>query len=516
MARPKRGSKAERDALRRLMADQRRTVDEIAAEMRARFGFGVRAAYRHALGLTLEAAASRLNEQSGDERAPITGSRVCEWEQWPAASGKRPGAYQLTMLATVYGTEPGHLVTVEELVQLGQADQLLLAEHRLPPLDCHVEQERSVGLMTQPARTILVGGERATPGDNVGEWRTAQAMPLAEERLLEQEVGMAAEESAEFAMRAEASNVGPVTLEQLHADTRQIAHEYLTGSPTELFRDARSLRDRVFRILDGNQTPAQAADLYAAAGQLCALLSWMSGDLGRLDAADTQGRTAWLCAELSGQHELRAWVLATRSKTAFWQGRYRDAITYAQRGQEYASDTTAAVLLACQEADAWSELGASAEAKMAIRHAAEARDRVASADAVGGLLSCGVARQANYSAGVYLRLNQADDAIRHAETALAVYETGSEPRSYGTESQLHISRATAHVVNDDIDGAEIALMPVFALPADQRLDTITRRMRHIHRGLATPRLTGSQSVSGFQQQIEDFCTSATVTKALSA
>lgn len=61
-------------------------------------------------------------------------------------------------------------------------------------------------------------------------------------------------------------------------------------------------RDRGFALLENHQYPRQSADLYAAAGYLCGLLAWMSSDLGQLHNADTQGRTAWLCARS------RSWV----------------------------------------------------------------------------------------------------------------------------------------------------------------------------------------------------------------
>lgn len=139
----------------------------------------------------------------------------------------------------------------------------------------------------------------------------------------------------------------------------------------------------------------------------------MSSDLGQLHDADTQGRTAWLCAELAGHNDLRAWVLSTRSKVAFWHGRLRDAINFARRGAAY--DTTGTVvLLACQEADAWSELGAQDEALAALARSEDARGAMAGRDEIGGIFACQPARQENYAAAVQLRLGRPVDALRSA------------------------------------------------------------------------------------------------------
>ncbi|MGW0656529.1 XRE family transcriptional regulator, partial [Streptomyces umbrinus] len=171
------------------------------------------------------------------------------------------------------------------------------------------------------------------------------------------------------------------------ADTRALASDFLTADPLPLFVRTRQLRDRVFGLLEGHQHPRQAADLYVVAGYVCGLLTWMSSDLGQLRDADTQGRTAWLCAELAGHNDLRAWVLSTRSKVAFWDGRLRDAVNYARRGAAYRPTGTVGVLLACQEADAWSQLGAETEALGALVRAEDARDTMSGEDEVGGIFA---------------------------------------------------------------------------------------------------------------------------------
>ncbi|MFI9343310.1 XRE family transcriptional regulator [Streptomyces sp. NPDC052773] len=282
---------------------------------------------------------------------------------------------------------------------------------------------------------------------------------------------------------------------------RYLAIDYLVSDPVVLFGRTRRLRDRVFTLLEGHQYPRQSADLYVVAGYLCALLAWMSSDLGQLRAAEAQGRTAWLCAELAGHDELRAWVLSTRSKIAFWDGRLREAIARARHGATYRVGGTVRVLLSCQEADAWSQLWARDEAIAALARAEEARDTVREADDIGGILSCLPSRQQNYAAAVRLRVGAPTDALCAADNALTLL--AAQPvRAYGTEAQIHICKAAAHMAGGEAEGALEALGPVLALPPDHRLAPVTQRLTELVSGLGRPQ--GSAAV-GLRAAVEAFC-----------
>jgi 2'-5' RNA ligase len=316
-------------------------------------------------------------------------------------------------------------------------------------------------------------------------------------------VAAVAAESARFGKWAEVTNVGAFTIDQLHADLRELARTYLTEPPLPVMLGVRAIRDEATALLSGHQYPRQARDLYAMAGYACTLLAWIAGDLGQPAAADTHGRAAWLCAELADSPELRAWVLSTRSKTAFWAGQHREAVAYSQRGQAIAPPTSVAVLLAAQEADAWAEIGATARARDSIHAARAARDRLADSDDIGGLLSCGLTREANYSAGVHLRVGDPDTALAETDTALGAYDTGNQ-RSYGTEAQIHITRATSYLLKDQLDGVTDALRPVLALPTDHRLHTVTRRLTQLGHVLTRPRLARSVDAAALRAEIESY------------
>ncbi|MDX2916156.1 helix-turn-helix domain-containing protein [Streptomyces griseiscabiei] len=469
------GSKAARDALRQDMIATGCTFTDIVIEMRTRFRMRPREAWRQAHGWTLQEAADRITQASTrrpGESVAADASLVGKWEKWPRPSSRRPSLSVLFAMADAFTCHVEDLLDLDDRQALPEADLRLLA-HRQPsgepsPLPMVASP---IVCTSEPTRTDLVQ--------------------------------LAADESATWAQWAEASNVGDIALEQLLAETRALASDYLTSDPITLFGRTRALRDRVFSLLEGHQYPRQSKDLYVAAGYLCGLLAWMSSDLGQPRDAETQGRTAWLCAELAGHNELRAWVLSTRSKVAFWDGRLREAIKFAQHGAAYPTTGTVAVLLACQEADAWSELGAQEEALASLARADDARAAMGGEDTIGGIFACQPARQENYAAAVQLRLHRPADALRSADNALALL-TVQPVRAYGTEAQIHISQAASHLASGEAEGALEALEPVLALPPDHRLAPVTHRLGELRSDLCRSPAGGSAAV-GLRQAIEEFC-----------
>ncbi|MEV7289662.1 XRE family transcriptional regulator [Streptomyces sp. NPDC093252] len=469
---PKPGSKADRDALRREMTAAGCSPADIAIEMRGRFRMRPREAWRRAHGWTLQEAADHFTQASGEgpgQSVAADASLAGKWEKWPGPSSRRPTLPVFYAMAGAYGCQAEDLLDQEDRRALPASELRML---RRPE---HAQQ-------TPPAPDVP---------------RAVRPTPTGAEL-----VRHAADESAIWAQRAEGSNVGDIAIEQFMADIRTLASDYLTADPIPLFLRTRTLRDQVFALLEGRQYPRQSADLYLAAGYLCGLLAWMSSDLGHLRDADTQGRTAWLCAELSGQNDLRAWVLSTRSKVAFWDGRLRDAINYARHGATFRPEGTVSVLLACQESDAWSQLGAEDEALAALSRARDARDALSGEDQIGGIFTCAPARQENYAAAVYLRIGHSSDALNSAVHATALLS--SQPvRAYGTEAQIHISEAAAHLSAREVEGAIQALAPVLALPPDQRLAPVVRRLGELP--LPPGRSAGSRQIASLRAAVEGFC-----------
>jgi transcriptional regulator with XRE-family HTH domain len=287
---------------------------------------------------------------------------------------------------------------------------------------------------------------------------------------------------------------------------RRIAHDHLSSEPQRLLEQAWHLRAAIFALIDERREGSvhTRRDSYLLAGYLSALMGWILGDLGYLREAEANGAVAWLCAEMSGDPTLRAWVIAMQSKTAFWAGRYADAVRLARRSFETSVRGTAKVMLACREASAWAQLGASEEASAALYRAEVTQESVRSNDEVAGIFSCDRSRQGNYSAVVLVRLGQHDDAIVAAERALAGLATGAT-NHYGTEAQIRISLAAARLMTGEAAAARTALQPLFAIPSNHRLDTLVRRVWRLQGLCSLPRHVRNAEAQHINNEVRQFC-----------
>jgi hypothetical protein len=317
---------------------------------------------------------------------------------------------------------------------------------------------------------------------------------------------MLADRISELVTWVEETNVGDGTLDYLDQVTLRLAHDCLTAPPFQSYERAAALIERVFALLrGGHQRIGQTRDLYVIGGKLCAVLSWMSSDLGHLAAAEAHSRNGWILADQAEHDGLRALLLCAQSKNAYWAKRYDDAAVYARRGYEYEPPGTARVLLSCQEADALQAVSKVSEAEAALVRAEHAQENVSSAEDLGGIFGCGIARHANYSIGTYLRAGEAGLALQQVERAETAWRDGDE-WAYGTWAQVQIGAAVAHLMNKEVEGAAVTLQPVLNQPAERRLATLTTRLhREVRPVLASPAVVRSQTAIMLSDRITDYC-----------
>jgi hypothetical protein len=154
--------------------------------------------------------------------------------------------------------------------------------------------------------------------------------------------------------------------------------------------------------------------------------------LDRMSEAETQARTAFLCAELAGNNALRAWVRGMQSLVAYWDERPRAAIELAADGWRYVPESgTARVRLAAIEARAHARLRDQRATENALARAEQARDEVREADEPGGVFSFLPAKQSLYAATARLWLGRQDsyaEAERDAAHAVELYEADPPER----------------------------------------------------------------------------------------
>ena len=283
-------------------------------------------------------------------------------------------------------------------------------------------------------------------------------------------------------------------LDQLGADVRQLAVDYLARPPLMLLRPLSRLRAEVFDLLDRRQRPGLLPPLYAVAGRLCALLAHASADLGHSYSAETHTRTAWLCADLADDDSLRAYVRWVQSNVAYWDGDYRKAAQIAHSGQRYATKGSNLLRLASQEARAWAACGETAEVEQALSTAERARERPV-VDDQAGVFRFDPGKAAYYASEVRLALGGAANsriAVQNADEALALFEAAiPAQRSPEFVAAARLDRANAYLALADLDAAAEELRTVFALPVESRTEPIVGRVTAAGHTLRSPKFTRS-------------------------
>ncbi|MFE7529367.1 helix-turn-helix domain-containing protein [Kitasatospora sp. NPDC057542] len=240
--RPKPGSKAGRDSLRTELLAVGAPPATIAAEMRARFGFRPREAWRHVHGWTLQEAADRFNSAVGAAGPATDASLLGKWERWPGETGRRVTLRVLTVLAELYGASLEDLLDLEDRRALPESD-LRMLRHRAAD---------------GPASAVAV------PVPPVPD------VPLTGVDLIR----TAADESAQWTQWAEVPNCGPVSVEQYAADTRGFAADYLMAEdPLKVYGQTHRSLVRVWDLLYGHQNLEHRQKLFATAGYLAAMMA---------------------------------------------------------------------------------------------------------------------------------------------------------------------------------------------------------------------------------------------------
>jgi transcriptional regulator with XRE-family HTH domain len=470
--------------LSRLGARGQRLTELLARDLQQQ-GARPRQAWRYAVELSQREAANRFNQISGNPRAPMTGNRIGDYEQWPDG-GVRPTLQVLRILADAYGTTWDQLIDVRDLRQMPDDDRLEYLEKG------HGPAPRPLEAQTAPPSVPMRQGSRGR---------------LSREDL----IAAVAEESQEFGEWVGMSEVADATIGQYEAQARRLARVFEYELSFPLLLETRRLRDRVTARLRGHQRIAQARDLYLLAAQVCGLLGWMTGDLGNYRAADTHAWTAWMCAEQAGHDGARAWVRATQAKLAYWDGRYTESAQLAEDGMSYESPDSARVFLSLFRARALARTGLREDSRQALTQADKERDRVTSADLLGGVWELTPARYHGLVASTRLLLDDPDAAVAEASQAIAL--AGATPpgaRHLYAELLVRTDQAQAYLHQPDLDGAAAALRPVLVLPADMRAEPILQQLLRLRRSLAVPRLADAPQARDLQDEIETYDREAVV------
>lgn len=317
----------------------------------------------------------------------------------------------------------------------------------------------------------------------------------------------AANESARFAALAEASNVGPHTMEQLEADIRRIVRTYPNRPVGPLFQEVRELRDVAFRLLEGKQPPQYSRGLYFAAGVLCGVLANASFDLGRYEAAETQARAAFLCGELAAHNGLRSWIRGLQALIAYWDGRPSDAVRLAEAGSVFMPESgTAHIRLASIKARALGQLGHATDALAALHMADAMREQATEdGDLPGGMMAFPLAKGLFYASSTHLWLGGEQhlaEAESRAQEAVTLFSTAPpEQRRLGEEALARMDLAFARLGRGEIDGAAEQVHAVLTNNARRHTESVSKRLGHFDRHLSVHPAATSPIAIGLREAI---------------
>lgn len=379
--------------------------------------------------------------------------------------------------------------------------------------------------------------QSAPPRSPATEWSTGEAVQLPEWQVTPSRVDRGlwdsaggpegnerdavvavAHESSEHAALTESVSLGMTTLEQLHDDVIRLARAYVGTPPFPVLRETSRVRNRAYLLLSRTQRPRQRRHLYLVAGQLCGLLASASFDLGYPGAAAAQARAAWTYGAIAEHDELLAWAAGMQATIALWAGRSQEAIDRIDVGLTSVPRGSPRVRLLCIQGRAWARLGSRTNTEEALAACRTERERADGRnelhDHIGGEFGFNKARQAFCSGSAYLQLGNISRALEECEHAVRLYEAGpAGERWYGAECSARTDLAATRLLRGELDGAREALVPVFALPPDKRVQGLVKRLGNVQRLLSQPHYISSPDGRRLGQQVEGFASRA-VSRAL--
>lgn len=121
------------------------------------------------------------------------------------------------------------------------------------------------------------------------------------------------------------------------------------------------------------------------------------------------------------------------------------------------------------------------------------------------MLSFPLPKQHYYAGTTYVLLGEADHAQRHALDAIGMYESGpATARSYGDESLARLDIAAARVALGDLEGAQEAITPVLALPAEQCIRQLGISLARVRSALAAPQFARATLARSLTVELDEF------------
>lgn len=399
--------------------------------------------HRLAWGWTVEQAVGAFHAMCRDQHLGARGLCQRSWLGWEA--GGRPNDDYRDLLCRLFQTGPVALGFSRDYTP-GSAPAVA-SEPRAP-------STLAQGGSPTDRRHALKLGSQLSLGAAVGVGLNEAFMEDA------------ATDAMESTRRAEASSLGPRTLEHLEYVIAGMAVAFAHTPPAELFAKARWYRQRVAGLIDGPHTLRQGRELYRYAGWLSIVLGWLSHDLGDAVTADAYCLDAWEHGWQAEDDAICAWAMDAQASIAMYNHRPTTARNAALKGLSCAPDgSPAAARVSAQLSRAYARLGARNHFSDTL---SSTQTRLNELDAQGSdLFSADTGRLASYAASSFIWLGQPKQAVPYAKEAIAFYgQTSPAERSPTREAISRLDLALAYV---ELDAPDYAAHEVEAALASDRL-----------------------------------------------
>lgn len=406
------------------------------------------------LGLTAARKAAGLSQERLAERLDVERSTVQRWE----AGHNTPQPWHRPRLAAALGISHDGLA------------ELLADQH------CADDQFRTESALSTAPGYGDAGGDQQV---RIGAAHTDRD-PFMQSAV----------EAMEFTRRAEASQLGPMTLEHIESVVSGIAAAFAHTLPDELFPKVRWYRREVEDLIAGRHTLREGRELYRHAGWLSVILAWLSNDLGDPVIAEAHCLDAWEHGWQAEDNEICAWAMDAKATISTYSNQSSAARDAAERGlQQAPRGSAAAVRVSAQLARAYAKLGQADQFEDVLKDAQIRLDQLDRQSS--GLFSADSGRLASYAASSYIWLGQPDRAVPYAKEAITFYRgVDLSERSPTREAISRLDLALAHAELGQPDDA--AEQIEHALSSERitgsvlsRLGDLMVRMQHRYPQLGT-------------------------------
>jgi transcriptional regulator with XRE-family HTH domain len=259
----------------------------------------------------------------------------------------------------------------------------------------------------------------------------------------------------EMVRYVERSELGPDTLEALHARVEKLCCDYSAMPPQALRQEAEQQLRCACRLLDGRKRFSEHRELLVVAGWLALLLGCLHNDMGNRGPAEAARDGAHRLGDEAGHPVIVRWACELHCWFALNDGRFHDITRFADAGlASLRTADSASVQLALQAAKGWAKLGDGREAEAALEYGSSLLDQLPAVEHPENHFVFDPAKYEFYAAPIYEWLGEHDRAEEHCNE---VFERCTAPD--GTTawpmrlSDTQNTMALVQLHRGDLDGA---------------------------------------------------------------